>query len=83
MEKRYIELNELTRPYLTSLRHPGPEDLKVLRELSHDRKWWSGFKRENPMEKLKMLKVANGKGTSKWERYLEAKTKFLEAETKL
>ncbi len=75
MVERYIELNELTGPYLRSLRNPGLEELKVLRGLVHDRKWWSRFSMKSPEKKLRVLGIVKDKDIGKWVTYLESKTK--------
>lgn len=61
MEKRYIQVNEVTRPYLRSLRHTDSEDPKILRGLAHDREWWARFNSESSKNKRNMLNFISKK----------------------
>lgn len=55
MAEKYIEVNEITGPYLASLKHADPEDLLILRKLLHEREWWEAFHEKSTDEKLTML----------------------------
>ena len=62
---KYIEVNELTRPYLESQRDLEPEDLEILRGLIHDHKWWSSFHSASREKKLKMIGILKEGNISK------------------